>query len=64
MKGKQVSNAITRALILAVSVCYHARLQEREEFEQLITAQFLPPLVCNTEDQFRNELRWLVTCTG
>lgn len=49
---------MTRALVLAVSVCYHARLQEREEFERLIVPQFIPPLKCNTVDQFKDELRW------
>ena len=52
---------ITRALVLSLSVCYHARLQEREEFEDEVTKSFtglinLPGGV----QQFRDEIRWYV----
>ena len=49
---------ITRALILAVSVCYHARLQVRKEYEDGIIQQFTNPLVVTGRDQFCNEIRW------
>lgn len=49
---------ITRALILAVSVCYHARLQVRKEYEDGIVQQFTNPLVVTGRDQFCNEIRW------
>ena len=50
---------LTRSLILAVSVCYHARLGDRKEYEERIARQFTPPLVLSGGvQQFRNEIRW------
>ena len=50
---------LTRSLILAVSVCYHARLSDREEFEERIARKFNAPLVLSGgAQQFRNEIRW------
>ena len=50
---------LTRSLILAVSVCYHARLGERKEYEEGIAKQFTPPLVLSGGvEQFGNEIRW------
>ena len=50
---------LTRSLILAVSVCYHARLSEREEFEERIAQKFNAPLALSGgAQQFRNEIRW------
>ena len=53
---------ITTALILAVSVCYHARLQKkRTEYENRVCAKFVPPLALpGGAAQFRNEIIWLV----
>lgn len=50
---------LTRSLILAVSVCYHARLCDREEFEEKIVKRFAPPLALyGGAKQFRNEIKW------
>ncbi len=66
LKGKDVVDGYTRALILSLSVCYHARLQVRDKFEIGVVKQFSGPLACTGIDQFHNEMRWLVnrpTCT-
>ena len=50
---------LTRSLILAVSVCYHARLYDREKFEEQIAQQFTAPLaISGGARQFRNEIKW------
>jgi len=50
---------ITRSLLLAISVCYHARLQEREDYEEGVAAQFVSPLrLPGGAAQFQNEIRW------
>ena len=50
---------ITRSLILAISVCYHARLQEREDYEKGVASQFVFPLrLPGGTAQFRNEIQW------
>ena len=50
---------ITTALILAVSVCYHARLQKRTEYEERVSAKFVAPLALpGGAAQFRNEIIW------
>ena len=44
-------------MVLAISVCYHARLQDREEYEEGVTEQIYagtPDLV----NLIRDELRW------
>lgn len=51
---------LTRSLILAVSVCYHARLNDREEFERQISQEFMSPLALSGEEQFRNEIIWYI----
>ena len=52
---------ITRSLLLAISVCYHARLQDREEYEEGVTAQFVAPLgLPGGAVQFRDEIQWYV----
>ena len=50
-------DGFTRALILSLSVCYHARLQDRREYEENVVEQFKQPLTC---DQFHDEIRWYV----
>ena len=57
-QGKQPVSDITRALILSVSVCYHARLQERDEYENGVVRQFIAPLTITGREQFCNEIRW------
>ena len=50
---------ITTALILAVSVCYHARLQKRTKYEDRVCAKFVAPLALpGGAAQFRNEIIW------
>lgn len=57
--GKSTVTDLTRALILAVSVCYHARLSERAQYEIGIVTQFRAPLALpGGVQQFRNEIRW------
>lgn len=57
----QATKRITRALILSLSVCYHARLQDRTGYEEEVAKQFENPLSLPGGDkQFRDEIRWLV----
>ena len=48
---------IARSLILAVSVCYHARLQDREEYEAGVSNKLG---LLGGADMLRAEIRWLV----
>ena len=53
------TKALTRSLVLAVSVCYHARLGDREEYEEGMANEFTAPLALpDGREQFRNEIRW------
>ena len=56
---------ITRSLLLAISVCYHARLQDREDYEEGVSAQFVAPLgLPGGAAQFRREIqRYTFTVT-
>jgi hypothetical protein len=58
----QAIGKITRALILSLSVCYHARLQDRDTYEGGVSEQFkLNPLsLPGGVGRFRDEIRWLV----
>ena len=50
---------ITRALILALCICYHARLQERREYVDGVVQQFKSPLtIPGGVEQFCNEIKW------
>ena len=50
---------LTRSLILAVSVCYHARLTDREEYEEGVSRMFTAPLTLTREvEEFRDVIRW------
>ena len=50
---------LTRSLILALSVCYHARLSNRNEYEEGVAREFVAPLnLPGGVQQFRNEIRW------
>ncbi len=54
-------NSITRALILSISVCYRARLQNRDEFDNKIALCFVNPIpLYDGVRQFQDEIRWLV----
>lgn len=57
-KGQHPVDTITRSLILAVSVCYHAKLQDRTDFEDGIVQNFITPLKLTDKKQFCNEIRW------
>ena len=49
---------LTRSLVLALSVCYHARLQERKEFELGVVKQFYDPLkLPGGVIQFKTEIK-------
>ncbi len=51
--------AVIRALVLSLSVCYHARLKNREEYEEGVITHFTGPIqLDNGAQQFRNEIRW------
>ena len=41
---------------MAVAVCYHARLQERDDFERFIVTHFLPPFSISHRKQFLDEI--------
>ena len=42
-------------------MCYHARLQDRRDFEEEIAGLFIEPLALpRGVDDFRDEIRWLV----
>ena len=51
---------ITRALILSLSVCYHARLQDREPYEDEVVRKFTGHILQlqGGARKFRNEIRW------
>ena len=50
---------VTRALILAISITYHAKLQKRIDYEEEISAMFKDPLVLpRGAEQFRDEIKW------
>ena len=52
---------ISRALILSLSVCYHARLQDRHEYETGVVKMFQSPIkLTDGPSQFRAEIRWYV----
>ena len=51
--------SITRALVLALSVCYHARLQDREDYEEGVVKHFIGPInLPGGSEQFKDEIRW------
>ena len=35
---------LTRSLVLAINVCYHARLNDRKEYEEGVAKEFTTPL--------------------
>ena len=41
---------------MAVAVCYHARLQERSDFERVIVTHFLEPFTIPNRKQFLDEI--------
>ena len=50
---------VTRALILSLSLCYHARLEQREEYEDEVVQKFDGVLKLEGgAQQFRDEIRW------
>ena len=54
-----ITTDLTRSLILAVSVCYHARLSDRKDYERKVAHEFTPPLALSGgKVEFRNIIRW------
>ncbi len=50
---------IARALILSLNVCYHARLEKKEDYEDGVVQKFTYPIILlNGAQQFRDEIRW------
>ena len=50
---------LTHSLILAISVCYHARLSDRIEYEQGVAKEFTAPLpLSGGATEFRNVIKW------
>ena len=57
--GPGNTRTLTRSLILALSVCYHARLSNREDYEEGVAREFAAPLhLPGGVQQFRDEIRW------
>ncbi len=57
----QPPGPIARALVLSLSVCYHARLQDRKEYEDGVINSFTDPIsLPNGAEQFRDEIRWYI----
>lgn len=54
------SRRITRALILSLSLCYHARLEEqRDEYEEEVVEKFTGLIrLPGGAKQFSDEIRW------
>lgn len=56
----QALDGATTALLLSISVCYHARLQDRKEYEIGVCSTFSFPLSLHGGvEQFRSEIKWL-----
>ena len=52
-------DSITWSLIISLSVCYHARLQVRDDYEKEAVKQFRTPLdLPGGVEQFRCEIKW------
>ena len=52
-------DSITWSLIISLSVCYHARLQVRDDYEREVVKQFRTPLnLPGGVKQFRWEIKW------
>ena len=57
MSVMQQVDFVVRSLIMAVAVCYHAKLQERDDFENSIVNEFLSPFaIPEGRKQFANEI--------
>ncbi len=58
-EGYQSLGPVARALVLSLSLCYHARLEERGEYEEGVVARFAGPIsLPGGAQQFRDEIRW------
>ena len=54
-----ITTDLTRSLILAVSVCYHARLSDRKDYERKVAREFGSPLALSGgKTEFMNVIRW------
>ena len=55
----QPPSRIARALVLSLSLCYHARLAKRDKYEDGVTTCFTGPInLPGGSQQFRDEIRW------
>ena len=52
----QPLNDVTRALILALGVCYHACLEKRNEYRECVAPLFTAPFEHVTPDQIFDEI--------
>eukprot|EP00731_Ephydatia_muelleri_P024235 Em0016g506a len=58
-KKTPLTDPVSRSLVLALSVCYHARLQDRTDYENGVSKQFIPPLALpGGVVQFKDEIKW------
>jgi len=56
-ESEKEQRKISRSLILALNVCYHARLHERVEFEREVSQRFRKPLLTLVDHkQFQDEI--------
>ena len=52
---------MTRSLVLALGVCYHARLSNRAEYRKAVARHFVPPAeLKGGTDAMEKEIVWLV----
>lgn len=52
---------LTRSLVLALGVCYHARLSNRAEYRKAVARHFVPPAdLKEGADAMEKEIVWLV----
>jgi hypothetical protein len=50
-------NDVTRSLVLALGVCYHACLKNRDEYREAVAGYFRPPLqLTGGADQIDEEI--------
>ena len=53
----QEVNDVTRSLVLALGVCYHACLKNREQYREAVARYFTPPLLLpGGADQIEEEI--------
>lgn len=55
---------LTKALLLALGVCYHSSLKSRDEYRQTIARYFMPPLqLSDGAAEMEQEItRYMISC--